>query len=91
MTDVKWGISNSTLSACTGYLALEQLLSAVNTKSAMFQEQLSRAPEITETVIETAKESAKALSMAEYSRGLSLAIISGVMGGAAIYQFLRKD
>jgi hypothetical protein len=66
------------------YFSLDNLLQHANTKAAVFQEHLSRAPEITEQVYEAALQAANVYH-GNFYMGLTQACLAGFLGGLAIY------
>jgi len=83
-------IASGSLSAANGYFALENLLNYANTKSAIIQEHLSRAPELTEQAYQAAREAAGKVSSGDLYLGLFHAAVAGLVGSLAIYESCRE-
>lgn len=79
------------LAATNGYFALEILLKNANMKAAVFQEYLSRAPELTEKVYQTAQTAIERVSSGDFYTGLACAAVAGIFGGLAIYDACKKE
>jgi len=86
-----WTSVDGILSAVNGYVALENLLDYANTKAGVVQEHLSRAPELTDQVYQTARDAAERVSSGDLYVGLFNAAVAGFLGGLAIYQACKKE
>jgi hypothetical protein len=82
---------NAAVAGLSAYFSLDKLLDYANTRAALFQEHLSRAPEITEQVYEAARQSAEKLSGVNYLIGLVQAGLAASLAGIAIYAACSKD
>ena len=91
MGDIKWSAVNGTIAGANGILALENILDYVSTKSAVFQAELAKAPELTERVYESAREAAERVSSGDLYYGLVSGTAAGLMAGFAVYQACKKD
>lgn len=75
----------------SSYLALDCILKYVSIKSAVFQAELAKAPELTERVYDLAWKAAERASSGDFYSGLALAIEAGAGAGYAVYFACRKD
>jgi hypothetical protein len=91
MGNIKWSATSGALAGANGYIALEYILNYVSKKSAVFQAELAKAPELTERVYESAREAAERVSSGEIYSGLFSGTIAGFFAGIAVYQACKKD
>lgn len=55
-------------------------------KAAIIQEHLSRAPELTDKVLEVANKAAENIGSGDFLAGVGLGVVAGLFAGLALYE-----
>ena len=89
--DFGLAVSNGAISLINLYNAVDTLMDCASTRAMVLQQELSRAPEITEQIYRGAEELARNMSGGDYFIGLMCAGIAGVTGALSLYCIFGKD